>query len=732
MNGLTFGHPQWFWAILILVPLLLLRVLSQIRGAKQLPGLVSPRLQKSLIRGNSQLTAWAVFLLQSVAMAATITALARPQMGFVEIDTETEGRNLIIAIDTSRSMLANDLPPNRLVRAKLAANDIISSLPDDRVGLIAFAGRPFLQAPLTMDHEAVIESTDQLDTEIIPRGGTNIAKAVEMAIETVDEAGIEQSAMVIFSDGEALEGLEEVERIREKAANSGLTILGVGVGTQSGSIIPELDRMGKEIPGQFVMDDDGQVVRSRLAPEALQALASNGGAYIHLGGKASLTRVVEQIKEGIATSREDSEARLRPVERFIWPLAVAILALILAHIIPSLGSLRSTPNRPLVNAALLLGILVFSPGESAAKDVLERGFEAMQNEEYDLALDRYEAALAEKQTRYDKGRIHLNLGAAAFKKGDFERAAEAFGQTLTHDDKTLREQAHYNLGNALFRQGQSALLALGGLNNPDQPQTLSSPDEAVESTIRQWEGAIEHFESTLGLNQNNDRAAHNRDVVKKKLEELKKEQEKQKQEQEEKQEEEQQQEEEEKEDEEQEQDSESEDQEQDDSGKDGNQEQEPNESESEESDENEKGDQENQQDSKEGDEPQDEEKPQENQDGEGDESKGEPEGDRDESDEEGENDEPRPQPEPEEEEDPKEGELGADPDGERPEPEKPESGEPENQPQPGSAAQAQAMETNPETGYSPTDARQLLEALADETEVRPILPPSRGEVFKNW
>ena len=165
MSNLTFHSPLWFWGLLVLIPLLALRIRAASSRRRKLPGLVSPRLQRQLVSSGSQVQRWAVFTLQCLALAATFTALARPQLGFDEVASEIQARNLFLAIDTSRSMLANDLRPSRLSRAKLAATDIVNSLPEARIGLIAFAGRPFLQAPLTVDHEAIREAIVQLDTE---------------------------------------------------------------------------------------------------------------------------------------------------------------------------------------------------------------------------------------------------------------------------------------------------------------------------------------------------------------------------------------------------------------------------------------------------------------------------------------------------------------------------------------------------------------------------------------
>lgn len=717
MTDLTFANPAWFWGLLVLLPLLGLRVWSHLAAHRQLPGLVSPRLFSFLVSGSGQAQRWVTFCLQALAIAATLAALARPQMGFEEVDTQEEARNLLVAIDTSRSMLANDLTPNRLSRAKLAAMDIVRSLPKDRIGLIAFAGRPFLQAPLTVDHEAILESIDQLDTEIIPRGGTNLSASVELALKTFEESETEQSALVIFSDGEALEGLEQVDTVREQAKAAGMSILTVGVGTSSGAIIPEMDEKGDIIPGVFVKDDQGQVVRSRLDPIALQSLAKDGGIYLHLGGRASLTQVVQELQKGIATSREESEAALRPVERFMWPLSFAIFAFVLSHAVPLfwLKPANAPGGLPTFGAArILAGFLVMTASLSSADDAFFTGHEQFTRSDYDAAIESYEGALSERTTPTDTARLHMGIGASAFRKGDFERAANAFGEALVDSPQPIREHAHYNLGNTLYRQGESALTSIQQPANPDQLQTLAAPSEVVDSTIQRWESAIEHYESALALNEENEKASHNIEIVKKRIEELKKQQEEEKQEQQDEEEKE-----EEKEDDEEQKEEEEEQQEENEENSDKNEEESPDDQQDQQDQPKEDGESEpNENDSENNDNPEDQQDPenQENEDP-GDEPN-EPENGENEEGESDQNQDGQPQPEQPQSDAPEEGELEANP----------------NQEQPGSPQQpnpAQAQR-NPETGYSPSEARQLLEALADETEVRPILRPSRGEQFKNW
>lgn len=709
MRELTFAHPIWIWGALVLLPLLALRIRSRLHTARSLPGLVSPRLHGRLVSGNSQAVKWVVFSLHAAALIGILVALARPQLGFDEIETETESRSLIVAIDTSRSMLATDLPPDRLSRAKLAAIDIVRSLPEDRIGLIAFAGRPFLQAPLTNDHEAVIESIDQLDTEIIPRGGTNLTAAAQLALDTFAESEVDKSALVVFSDGEALEGGEEMEQLRNKSKEAGMSIITVGVGTAAGSIIPEIGETGRPVPGVFIKDENGQVVRSRLDPAELKELAANGGTYVHLGGQDSLTRTVERIKNTLTATRAEGGTRLRPIERFMWPLAFSVVCLVLAHLLPMLWPKpkRKSSLATYVSARKAAGwFLAFAvPFSANAADGLWTGHDAFEKKNYEDAIRAYEGALAENPSRKDSVRLELAIGAAAYREGDYERAARSYGQALARADGKLREHAHYNLGNTLFRKGESALQARNKPANPDEIQALSGPGEAVESTIAQWEGAIEHYESALALDKGNERAAHNIEIVRKRLEELK-EQEQEQQEQEQQQEE--QKDDQEEQEEEQEENEEKEDQESESDEEEQQEKQEENE---------EKEDGEQEQDEKEdsGESEQEKENEQE-QESEGDQS--------DESEEKGENGQPeeeqqpqdQPQ-EPEQPEEPQDGELEANAD----------------QPQPPPPSMSQAdLQQNPETGYSPSEARQLLDALADETEVRPILMPAGNEKYRNW
>src|SRR6476659_1072940 len=164
---MTFGVPEWLWALLLIPLLIALFVRSEHRGLKRLQQFVSARLLPQLAGTVNRRRRIIRFGLLLLGLALAIVSLAQPRWGYVYEDVKRKGLDLLFAVDTSRSMLSNDVQPSRLDRVKLAAQDLVDQLQGDRVGLIAFAGRAFVQAPLTIDYEAAVESINDLDTKTI-------------------------------------------------------------------------------------------------------------------------------------------------------------------------------------------------------------------------------------------------------------------------------------------------------------------------------------------------------------------------------------------------------------------------------------------------------------------------------------------------------------------------------------------------------------------------------------
>src|SRR5580704_6788861 len=233
---MTFGEPALLWCLLALPLFAALIVHNDRRRQKRLEQLVAVRLLPELTDSVARLQTLIKQALFLAALAAFVVALARPQVGSVEQNFEQHGRDIVLAIDTSKSMLSKDCAPNRLTRAKLAAQDVLDSMKGDRIGLIAFAGTAQVEAPLTTDYQTVLEAITQLDTKTVERGGTDITSAIHSAELALGKSEGTYRALVLLTDGEDLE--EDAVAAARQAASYGIRIFTVGIGTKEGSAVP--------------------------------------------------------------------------------------------------------------------------------------------------------------------------------------------------------------------------------------------------------------------------------------------------------------------------------------------------------------------------------------------------------------------------------------------------------------------------------------------------------------
>ncbi len=501
-TGLTFGEPLWFWALL-LVPLLAgLFVWAQRKRDALIRWVVAPRLRAQLASGvNSVLRTLRVVLLL-LAITLCIVALAKPRMGYIQREIKTTGRDVLLAIDTSRSMLATDITPTRLARAKLVSQDLMRLLQGDRIGLIAFAGSAFLQAPLTLDYTAVLNTLDELDTDVIPRGGTNLAAAIQTAIDGFGKAEGVLRALVILTDGEELDadGIAAAKR----AAENGVRIFTIGIGSAEGSLIPIQTEDGRQ---DYVRDSQNKPVSSRLDAKRLSEIAEvTGGFYAPISPDVA-REIFDRGIEPMERTDTGSMSSRRPLEQYLWPLGGAIFCLMLWILIGE-GRGRPWKVRRAATAAGV-GLFVLSAGRlEAAPGALE----SYNQGDYQAALEQFERSVG---TVPETEKLQFNAGASAYKLGEYGKAVDHFTSALLTEETALRTDASYNLANALVRRGEAA--------------------KSGEAKVKDWEDAIEHYTTALNLDPSNSRAEENREIVRKLLEDLKKEQEEQKQEQQQKQ-----------------------------------------------------------------------------------------------------------------------------------------------------------------------------------------------------
>lgn len=261
-----------------------------------------------------------------VSVGLIVTALARPAWNPHPQQTLRRGRDIVFVVDVSRSMLAEDLRPNRLERAKLAIKDLLGSLQGDRVGLIAFAGTAVVKCPLTTDYGFLRIALDDLNPEYISRGGSLIGDAIRTALNDVfDEKSAAYQDLILISDGED-HGSFPVEAAAQ-AGDLGIRIIAVGLGDdRTGSVIPSIDSQGRSVPMTYA----GEVVHTTLCGDVLReiALASRDGRYLHVAtGNIELDHVYKAFVRQ-AERRELEETQVtRYDEKYQLFLAAAVVLL---------------------------------------------------------------------------------------------------------------------------------------------------------------------------------------------------------------------------------------------------------------------------------------------------------------------------------------------------------------------------------------------------------------------
>jgi Ca-activated chloride channel family protein len=507
--AVTFGAPQWFEGFLLLPLLAGLFLRNEMLREHLLVKLVAARLLPDLAASTSAARRRWKFALALAGLACVIAALTQPRVGYEVIENHRRGLDLMLAVDTSKSMLSTDVQPDRLSRARFAAQDLIDSLTGDRAGLIAFAGTAFVEAPLTIDYAAVENSLNALDTDTIPRGGTNIASAIREAAEAFGKGESTHRALVLFTDGEELED-DAVQAAKE--VNGQFRIFTVGVGTPEGSLIPLPDANGGT---DFLKDDQGEYVKSHLDEAKLKEIAdATGGFYVHLdNGPATAKAIIEQ---GLGKMQEhEFETRETiPIERYEWPLAAGILLLLAAMLIRERRRVEQTPREPVrarrvaeaapvAVAAVALLMLLPVRGWS-----MNQGLDLYDQKNYKGATDLFERQL---QGNPDSAGLEFDRGASAYKEGDYDKALESFGKALGSTDQGLRGQAEYNLGNTLVQRG--------------------ALQDGKDEKIKEWTDALKHYDEALKVDPNNADAKYNEEVVRKMIDDLNQKQQKQQQQQ---------------------------------------------------------------------------------------------------------------------------------------------------------------------------------------------------------
>lgn len=501
---MRFEHPQILWLLLVLPPALVLFFWwsSRVRQ-KLLTQFVEARLLTQLTVGISPVRRKIRFALVILAAALLVITLARPQRGFDLQEVAQRGLDIVVAVDTSKSMLATDIAPNRLARAKLAALELMQRARTDRLGLVAFAGNAFLECPLTIDNTAFQQAVQALDVNSIPQGGTALAEAIDEALTAFKEKD-HYKVLVIFTDGEDNDAgaLDAAKR----AADAGLKIFPIGIGSKEGELLnPNL-----------VRDEQGNAVKSHLNESLLQQIAGTtpGGFYLPLRGADTINTLYERGLEPLPKSSTKEKLVRRYHEQFHWPLAAAVLLLlaemflperkrekkILSHDLPHPGPLSKERGKRsqlsgVAGVFVLIALLVIAVTAQASPASALRDYKSGN---FTNALVEF-SKLAEVKT--NDLRLVFNAGDAAYGATNFDLAQKLFLQVALSPDLKLQQKAFYNLGNTQFQMAKAA-------------KDLDGLEKGLET-------AAKTFERAVALDKTDADAAFNLEFTKNAVEQIK-------------------------------------------------------------------------------------------------------------------------------------------------------------------------------------------------------------------
>jgi len=463
---MDFAEPQWMQLAVVLTPLMgLFLVWAWRRKRSALRLFIRSRLMDELTVGLSWRRQQMKAVLWVAGLACVLLSLGRPLWGYGDAIAQATGRDIVVCVDVSRSMMATDAAPSRLARAKLACYDLLSVSKSDRIGLVAFAGSAFLQCPLALDEAIQAFSTDS---------GT-------------------RKAVILITDGEDHEELAESAARRLSAA--GINLFTVGVGTPRGELLKTSDPYGNAI---FLKDEDGNPVKSLLNESLLQRLAEAAhGFYLPLQSSRTMATLYERGIAPMEAVRFSSTTVRSRIERFQWPLGLGIVLLLVELLLPGASKAAGRlPQGSVIQAgavaAMVLVLLAGLPqAHAASDDALDR----YRKGEFEASRQEYERLAREKP---DDFRLRFNAGAAAYRMDDFDGAAGLFEQVLRSPDLGLQQQGWYNLGNARYRAGEAE----------------QDPDKKRE----QWQQALSSYTAALKLNPGDPSAQANYQAVKQAIE----------------------------------------------------------------------------------------------------------------------------------------------------------------------------------------------------------------------
>lgn len=446
---MTFTSPVWLWALLVLPVVLLLEWRAVRKAMNAAAALVGARSGHPQLAQAMPWSRRVGLALRGGALGLLVVGAAGPQWGRETVRRESRGSDVVFVLDVSASMDVRDVVPTRMDEARREALGLLERIPGSRVGVVLFAGDAVRVCPLTLDHSAVRMMLESVNTASLSEPGTDLGAALRQALAALPDGRHDDQGLVLWTDGEDLEGHARAEL--EHVKNSGVRVFAVGVGTPAGDVVPEFDEQGRAT--DVKRDLQGNVVRSRLDDRTLREMArSTHGSYFaaaRAGGElqrlAGMVGTLAQVRRG---------ARLveRPVARFMWfaLAASALLSWDFARSRRRVQARRRAAARGgarVAATASALVLLACGSRETAAQSAWAKGDAAFRSSRWSAAESLY----ARRVTSGGPSKLRVNLATAQAMNGKGE-AAELALSRLAGDSAAAGRAAGYNLGTLLGKR----------------------------------------------------------------------------------------------------------------------------------------------------------------------------------------------------------------------------------------------------------------------------------------
>lgn len=441
---MTFYAPENFIYLWSLAIVFIISVLARRLWKKRLNQFAVPSIQLKLIPNYQASEKHFRLLLWFLILFLSVVALARPQWGETKRKVERKGVDIIFLMDTSLSMLAEDVKPNRFEKEKIEIKSILKRLKGDRIGMVAFAGSGFLQSPLTLDYSAFMLFLDAVKVGHIPDPGTSLDKALRLAIRAFPEQTAKHKAVILFTDGEDHEG--GIETTLEEAKKASLRVYTIGTGLAQGEPIPLRDGQGRK--SGFKKDRAGQVVMTRLNPELLEKIArETGGIYLPSTPGEQEIDILLKHMESLGKRQYKEKQVVEREDHYQIFLLFSLLGLFAEMFIRRTRRRLPVKNLGLVLVFFLAGSFFSNQTALAAENPIK----LFNDKKYQSARDVY---LKAKIKEPEDPAVRYNLGTTQYKLDEFGEASKELEETVAKvKDPKLKAKALYNYGNTQYRLG---------------------------------------------------------------------------------------------------------------------------------------------------------------------------------------------------------------------------------------------------------------------------------------